>query len=1568
MSNNSVDNRVLQMKFDNASFEKNIQTSLGSLSKLNKSLEMSESTKGLQGISDAAHKVDLSGLSSGVESIQAKFTALQVIATTALVNITNTALNAGKNIVKALTIDPIKTGLDEYETKINAIQVIQANTQGVNTMKDITTALDELNTYADQTIYNFAQMTSNVGKFVAQGLNIQDATQAIQGMANLAAASGASAEDMSRATYQMSQALGGTIRKIDWNSLRNANMATTTLKNTLIDLAKVKGIDIDSMIKSKGTFEDTLEEGWLSGDIFTEAMNIYSGAYSDVELKAKGFNDTQVKKFQDLAKMAQDAATQVKTLSQLWGVLKETAQSGWTQSWEYIFGDFEEAKKSFTQAQVFFSGIINASADARNAVLKAWSDAGGRNMAIEALQNTFSGLLSVITPIKEAFREIFPAITATQLLSLTKDIRDFTKGLTLSEETSKDLKNTFKGLFAVLDIVGQALGAIIEAVLPLTGGIKDASGGVLSLTGSFGEFLVKLDETIKKTDFFRTIIKNMSVALQTGFNNAKIVIDVVLGKLAEFGDWAQKNLGFPGIEAFHNLLQRVHDRMSEIMQSSETLRNALNEAFDSLVSSAAFTTLTSGIEKFAGFLQALWNVVKMVGGGIADAVGDMASGVSESIGNADFNSIFDFINGGLIAGFLIGLNKFMNGFSKVMDNVSKSVNTFAEIKGAVLDTFGAFQEQLKAGTLLKIAGAIALLTASLVVLSFIDSAKLTVSMGAITTLFVELMGAMTVFSKISGGSLKSMTTMTIAMLGISVSILILAGAMKTLSTLDWDGVAKGMVSIGGLMTMLVITAKVLSASSGKMMTGMTGLLIFTFAIRNLVGVVQELGNMDPQQLVNGLLGVGILIAELAAFMTAAKFGKMGVGTSVALVALAVAINILAKAVQVFGDMDTSALTQGLVAMAAVLTELSLFLQVNGNAKSMIGTAAGMVILGFAMQVLADAVSKLGYMSTEALIKGLTSMGIALGVVTLALNIMPKNMIVIGIGLIAVSTALLIMSSALTALGGMTWDEIARGLVALASSLGVIALAVNLMTGALAGAAALLVVSAALAIFAPTLVLLGTMSWDEIAHGLGALAGAFAILGIAAVVLGPLVPVILGLAGAFALIGVGVAATGVGLMAIGIGLSAMAAGFAALAVLGVAGATAVVAALTIIIEGIASMIPFVLTKIGEGIIAIAQVLIDAAPVIVQAVVTVITAVVQGLVAVIPVVVDGVFQLLVAILESIVEYTPTIVSSVMTILTEILAGIAAALPDYIQAAVDVMTAFIEGVASMSVQLVDAAFQAMITFINGLANCIDTNTPLLIEAMNRLMDSLINAAILVLTNSIERMKERGKAIMESGFIQGIKDKFEDAKNAIGDLITKILGKVQEKFEDFKNAGKNIVGGLIQGIKDKFEDAVSAASELGNKILDSAKSALGIQSPSKEFAEVGRYSVLGLVSGLKQYASNVYDTSSDIASGAVSVMRNSFNGISKIIDGSLDLSPIIRPTLDLTDITNGAKTISSMFNKQQVGVTGENSQNGGTGTNGSTYYFEQNNYSPTALSRTEIYRQTNNQLSTLKGAISRA
>lgn len=496
----TVDQRVVEMRFDNKQFENNIQTSLSSINKLKKNLNMEGATKGLENIEKASGKINFSGLSNAVQTVNAKFSALEVVAVTALANITNSAVNAGERMVSALTLDPVKTGFQEYETQINAVQTILANTSSKGTTLDqVNNALDELNHYADMTIYNFTEMTRNIGTFTAAGVDLDTSVSAIKGIANLAAVSGSNSQQASTAMYQLSQALAaGTVKLQDWNSVVNAGMGGQVFQDALKETARVHGIAIDEMIKDEGSFRETLSKGWLSSEILTETLSKFTGDLNEEQLRTMGYTDEQIASIIKMGQTANDAATKVKTFTQLFDTLKEAAQSGWTQSWEIIVGDFDEAKELLTEISDVFSGIINSSAEARNSMLQGWKDLGGRTALIEACKNAFEGVLSIIKPVKEAFREIFPPMTAQQLYNITDALRKLTSHLKLSDENSKNLKRTFKGLFAILDIVKQAYVAIIRTLSPLLNGAGELSEKILSLTARFGDWLVNLDATIKK--------------------------------------------------------------------------------------------------------------------------------------------------------------------------------------------------------------------------------------------------------------------------------------------------------------------------------------------------------------------------------------------------------------------------------------------------------------------------------------------------------------------------------------------------------------------------------------------------------------------------------------------------------------------------------------------------------------------------------------------------------------------------------------------------------------------------------------------------------------------------------------------------------------------------------------------------------------------------------------------------------------------------------------------------------------------------------------------------------------
>lgn len=1263
----TVDERVVEMRFDNKQFEQNIQTSLSSIDKLKRSLNLEGAAKGLETVNDAAQKCNMSPLTNAVETVRVRFSALEVMAITALQNITNSALAAGKNLVSAFTVDPIKSGFEEYETQINAVQTILANTSSKGTTLDqVNNALDELNHYADMTIYNFTEMTRNIGTFTAAGVDLDTSVAAIKGIANLAAVSGSNSQQASTAMYQLSQALAaGTVKLQDWNSVVNAGMGGQVFQDALKETAKVHGIAIDEMIKDEGSFRETLSKGWLTSDILTETLAKFTGDLNEDQLRTMGYADDQIKSIMEMGKTANDAATKVKTFTQLFDTLKEAAQSGWTQSWEIIVGDFEEAKELLTEVSDTFSAVINASADARNKMLQDWKDLGGRTMMIEAVKNVFEGLVSVAKPVREAFNEIFPPMTGKQLAEITERIRDLTAKFKMGEESSKNLKNTFKGVFAVLDIVGQAFKAVAGGVGELIGLFIPAGNGVLSLTGSFGEYLVKLDETVKKTDVFGKAVSTVVDIVNTAITFVKTAGE----KVKEFGKAAGEKFDFPGFELFHSFLERVHDRMAQIGDGAGKMKSGVIVAFE---------MMGEALEKckFLKVMEALWTAVKVIAGGIVDAVGTMMGTLAEKLGNADFSGVLDILNSIAVGGIALSVSKFLKSVTEPLEGLNDVLEGVTGILDGVRGCFEAYQTNLKAGTLLKIGAAIALLAGSIVAISLIDSDKLSASLGAITVLFANLLGAMAIFNKISSDTGKVSKACT-AMIAMSVAVSILAGALKKVSDLDWGELARGLVGIAGLTTIVVASSKAMASGQKQVMKGATSLIIFGAAIKILASACKDLSKLQWDELGRGLTGVGVLFAEIAVFLRVAKFNGKMISTATGIVILAAAMKVLASACKDFGQMEWSEIGKGLAGIGGLLAELAIFTNLAGNAKHVMSTGVALIAIGAAMKIFASAVKDFGRLQWDEIGRGLTAMGGALAEVAIAVNLMPKNMIGIGTGLVIVGGALEIIANCMSKFGGMQWEEIGRGLTVMGGALAELAISLNFMKGTLGGSAALLVASGALAVLAPVLSILGALSWEAIAKGLISIAGAFTIIGVAGAVLTPLVPTILALSGAFALIGVGVLTIGAGLLAAGTGLSALAIGFTALATAGAAGATAIVAALTVIVTGIAGLIPAVLTKVGEGIIAICKVIAAGAPAIGEAVKAVVLTLIDVFVSCVPQLADGALQLVVGVLAALVTYTPQIVDLAFKFLIGILDGIASNLPSLIKAGVDVLVAFFAGI---------------------------------------------------------------------------------------------------------------------------------------------------------------------------------------------------------------------------------------------------------------------------------------------------
>lgn len=1394
----TIDERIVEMRFDNSQFERNVQTSMSTLEKLKQKLNLKGASRGLEELDSAAKKVNMRGLGDGIEVVKAKFSALQVVGMTALANITNSAVNAGKKLVSALTIDPVKDGFAEYETQMNAVQTILANTQKEGTnVATVNKALDELNTYADKTIYNFTEMTRNIGTFTAAGVKLDTSVSAIKGIANLAAVSGSTSQQASTAMYQLSQALAaGKVQLMDWNSVVNAGMGGQVFQDALIRTSEHLKTGAKEAIAANGSFRESLTKtGWLTTEVLTQTLDQFATAADTQEeyeaavkkFVGQGYSQEEAKQMADMARTAGDAATKVKTFTQLIDTLKEALGSGWTTSWRTIIGDFEEAKSLWTSVSDTLGDYINKSSDARNKMLQEWADMGGRTAGIEAVKNAFKGLVSIVTPIKKAFRDIFPPMTAQQLFKITEGVRDLTAKFILSDSTAEKLGKTFKGIFSVADVGLSAVKALGKGFFSIIGNLTGFTGGILDVTAAIGDGLTAFRNYVKETDIFGNTI-----------GKATDFINKAISKFKEFG-------------------------------------SSLKEGFSS-----------AGYEGFFGFLKGIWDMTKQVGSGIADALTSVIQTITKMFNGSN---IFEVFNNGILTGILFYIGKFVKSITSITDGGADALENLTGILDDVRGCFQAYQDQLKAGTLMKIAAAIGVLAAALFVISTIDGDALARALAGITVLFAELIGSLALFGKIdmmTKGVVKAISLM----IGLSTAIVILAGAMKILGSIEWEGIAKGLLSIGALMAGLSVFLRTFKFD-GKLTSVALGIVILSSAMIVLSKAVANFAGMDWMELAKGLSSIGILLTELALFTRVAGNAKHMISIGAGLLLIGQSMKAFASAMADFGKMEWSEIVRGLVAMAGALAEVAIAM--NFMPKNMIVTGAGLVIVSEALKRMATALSSFGNMSWSEIARGLTSMGAALAEIAIAMNLMPKGTILVATGLIVAAQALKVMAEALSEFSGMSWSEIGRGLTSMGVALGELAIALNLMNGTIAGSAALLIAASALTVLAPVMESMGGMSWSEIAKGLITMAGAFAVIGIAGMLLTPIIPSILGLSAALALLGV--AAIG-----IGAGVTMIATGIASLATALSVGATVIVAGISAIVVGIAELVPTLARILAEAIVEITKVIGECAPQLVKAIMT----------------------LLMEVVDSLVTYTPQIINALLDMIIDIINGLADHMPEIIQAFMNLVGSIFEGIVN-SLDNIDAtnllkgilAVKLMTMVMQALSSVV----ALIPTAMAGVLGiSLVVAEIgLVLAafGGLAQIPGLSWLIEEGGYF------LQKIGTAIGQLIGGLIGGVAkgatnalpEIAADLSNFMMNITP-FIEGAKKIDSSMLEGVNTLAKTILllSAADLVSGIASFVNGGKSLGDFAkqLVPFGEALKSYGETVNGINSEAISASVKAAKS--------------------------------------------------------------------------------------------------
>ncbi len=1384
----SVDNRVVEMKFDNNKFEQGIQSTLGWLDKLKESLKFGGAEKGMQDMQKAADGFSLQSMADNVQNVSSHFSAMGVVWFNVISRMTNAAIDAGKRMGHAI-LGPIIEG-----GKRRSLAIEQAKFQFQGLGIDVTKAMDSAMQAVDGTAFGLDAAASVAAQFGASGMKAgTQMTTALRSIAGMAAMTGSSFEDVG----QIYTTIAGNGRLMSEQLLqfssRGINAAAALSKQLGVSEADVRKMVSAGKIDFQ-TFYTAMDQAF--GAHAKEAGKTFEGALDNMHAALGRIGQLFADPIYDNLRKVFSAVTPV--INAVKNALKPFA------------AEFGHLLDSVTGSTEKLLGGLNL---------------GGFDKIVapltNAMKNAFETMKSIMGAMRGAISDVFPPTTTNTFVKMSKAVESFSAALKSFFGNAKNLdglRRTFAGLFALFDIGWQLLKGLAQGVLSLFGAFNSGSGGILNFTGSIGDLLVALDKAIKEGNVFGNFFKSLGSIL-----SVPLTLIVALAKAIGglFSGWNKKDA------------------------------DEANKSMDSMSKSAKeFNNLGEGIRRVAsaiyGFFKKVGQVVAPVAKSVGNFLKDFMSAIKESFSKGNFDSVINLLNTGLLGGILFAMRKF---FTQGL-NVNVGGGISAQIVGSLTqlqNTLRVFQVELKAKTLLEIAAAISMIAASVLVLSTINAQKLTVALTAMGVGFGQLMAAMAILTKISGtaGFLK-IPVITTGLIGLASSMLLFATATKIMSTMDWNGLAKGMTGMAATILLISVAMKPLSKGGGL----------------NLIAV-----------------GAG---------MTA-----LGVGMS-----------FMAASIKIFAAMSWKELGSGLAMVTATLVGIGVAMRAMPT-KSMVGNAISLNLVASALMGLYFAVNSFSHLSLESMGKGLAGVAGSLVVLAGAMRIMPKGMVLQAAALDLVAIALNGIAIALGKMGGLSWEQIARGLTGLAGSLVILAGALHLMSGTLGGSAALTVASVGILALSNALSTLGKMSWGDLGKALVALAAGLTVVGVAGLLLAPVIVPLLGLGVALTLLSVALLAAGVAAGLFG-------------------------TALTVFIGAIGSGMTMIINSI-KGVIDIFNLLW-------KTVFNVFTQIVNFIVTQGPVIVAGMANLVVAIANAIATMAVGVAQAISNMITGILNVIASSVKNFINAGGNIILNFLNGMRQKIPQV-----------ITGFTNMI-----------------------------IDSMASIGKNAWR--FVR-----------AAADTVLTFLHALEENAttyaRDFTDTGINIAAnlmkGIAQGIMDNLPGPLKAALKMSGGIAGMVKDFLGIGGPSKLFCDFGRYTMEGFADGVTANAYKPIQAMANVNNQLAQSVQTTSQIMMDGFDTNFDLTPVIAPVVDLTNITQSAQEMTDMLQTPVItadvstsSATDISNQNQSllaqqqaddTQNTGTTIIqnFEQNNTSPDALSESDIYRNTRNQLSMAKEAL---
>lgn len=1388
MSN--IDERVVEMRFDNASFEKGISTSTKSLAELDKSVNNAEATKGMGKIGDAA--VDTGS----------KFSAMSVIGITALATLANKAVTVGLEIAKSLTVSPIADGWSDYNTKLTSVQTIM-NATG-KSIEEVSGYFDQLDEYADKTIYNLSDMTGAFAKFTNAGISMDKSVVAIKGISNAVALAGQDAGAASIAYYNLSQSIaGGFLTTTDYKSLNLANVATKELKDYIVETAVAAG----TLKKvGKGTYDIIAEEGkdaYKVAELFNGKL---SEGWATSKVLLKTFGDFG-NPLTDVGRKALAAAQDVKSLPMMIETLKAAVGTSWTESFEIILGDVTESKKLFTGLTVSISEILSVFNDARNALLTGWDKGGGPEDLAAGFQNLMDAILSVMKPIQKAWEAIFPNKKAVGLLvGLTEAFRKFTEKLILTDDRMALLKRTFKGIFAVVNIVFTVIKVVGKAVMafirPLINALDLGGDGILGLTAKFGDWAVSMDKAFQKSKFVKQSAEWLAaagklVAKYIGIARDKVVeffeglrntspMDTLSGGLSKAAEMGFKLRGMfmnlkswlaPVSKAFSLFVKNLGSFTDGITSAlggiggavtSSNPLDGITEKMEKLKTVGA--NVAEGFRKFGDFLSKVWSGITNIGSGIKS----MFTSIGDMFNNTDDNLKAGTLNLGLFVTGILLIKNILNSLG--FDGFIKIQKAFADMMKGFTGTLNAFSTNLKAEALKTAALAVLFLAGAMWIMAQIpqeDMAGIAVTMVALMYALNKMVQGMAAFTK-EGTALK-MIQVAASMVIMAGALILIALAAKIFATVPWGGLAKGgvaLVAIAGVMIGIGYAMKALNTV--ELIKFSTAMLILAVAMTALAGAIKIFQMMKMETIVDGMLKIGfVLIILSAAFHLLPKEGELIKG-AVAIGIMAGSLTVMAAALQAFIALDPDRIGDAMVTMGVSLALVVLAL--NAIPVDAAKRAAGIAIVAGAILLISEALTILGQLSIGQLVAGIAAMGIAL-------------LVIVGIGYLAEGAAV-----------------------------GLLALGVSIF---LMGAGVFLAANGLLAFARALEQLFETFSRtpgeiNKILVNLGtALPKFFAILALSLVTfiatfldqLVKMLPPIL---------------------------------------------TALISILMAVLDALREVLPVLVQFLLDFLTMLIEKLlvffIDIVPKLAAAGTDMFIALIDGFTRDMPLIIEAVTEMIVAFLDGLTDSLPEIIDAGADLIVALIEGFGEAQMDIIDAAVAVVVGFLEGLADNSTDIIDAGGDLIITLLEGLGQ----KTTEIADAAMDFIDDLIDA--LVGDGDDDGLIDAGTDLILA-VIHGLAENTIDVVTGIGEAMIMILNGmtnwINNHGQELNNAGKElataIIEGLVLGLSSPGSALWDAAWNLGTRVINGAKAALDSNSPSKAFIQIGKDVNKGFLIGLE-------------------------------------------------------------------------------------------------------------------------